>query len=145
MQPAILFHQAQELILLREQKRILRILNESAVTYYPLFPLWCFLEGALGERNPAQLKRAFRSVTLHAPREKENTLIFPVAIDLNGENPAEAAVAFAVQAHPLPAPPQIIPDASLYPIRCKTFRLTFVQKNGAATEAFSPVWITCRP
>ena len=144
MKSAILFHQAQELILLREQKRILRILNDRAVAYYPVFPLWCFCDDPVCARELEKLKRAIRSVTLHTPCVKENALIFPVAIELCGQAAAEASVVFAVQASPQCAAPERLPVAELFPIRCKTFRLAAVRQNGAAYEAFSPVWAMSR-
>ena len=76
MIPTILFHQAQELILINEQKRILKELNKIRIDFYPVFPLWCFIKSELPVICSAkELKSLIKKVEINSP-VSENRRIY---------------------------------------------------------------------
>lgn len=148
MIPTILFHQAQELILINEQKRILKELNKIRIDFYPVFPLWCFIKSELPAVSSAkELKSLIKKVEINSPVSEKENLMFPVRIEFNDGNKIEESIIFAVSANKnqeerILLPEKILSSADIkYPLLCRIFRAADIKISGANFEVFNPVWI----
>ena len=149
MTPAIILHQTQELLLINEQKRILKELNDTHIDFYPVFPLWCFIKSDLPLVSSAkELKRLIGKVEINSPAvNKEKNLVFPVGIEFKDRRTVEEYIIFAVSAHKsaeekiMPAAAKLSSADIKYPILCRVFRTADIKINGASFEVFNSAWV----
>ncbi|MDE5898095.1 MAG: hypothetical protein K2H09_02360 [Treponemataceae bacterium] len=148
MPTAIIFHPAQERTLADEQRRILRELNAQEALFFPLYPLYCFLDGGgLAEIPPEACRMRIKSLAVHPARLDGGRLVFPVEILLDGGGRAEGSVPAGRRNERKAAagPPtgRIFPSEAL-PLNCRVFQAADVSTDGVLWEVSRAVWVKTR-
>lgn len=150
MPTAIIFHPAQERTLADEQRRILRELNapEPEARFFPLYPLYCFLNGGgLAEASPEECRARIKSLSVRPARMDGGQIAFPVEILLHGGSKEAGSVPagrWSGRPDASAPPPARSFQSEALPLNCRVFRAAEVRTDGVLWEVYHPVWIKTR-
>lgn len=137
---ALLFHPDQELLLIRQQKRILSMLNTDSVRFYPFYPVYCPLCSEQFQNcPPAEIKKMIASVSVRTCAVQDMSLIFPVEILLRDGSAVSERITAGIQKAGCGTGPAA--DFLPFSMECRIFRIARIEKNGLTTEFYETVWV----
>lgn len=137
---ALLFHPDQELLFIRQQKRILSELNKDSVRFYPFYPVYCPLCSKIFQTcPPAEIKKMIASVSVKNCVVTEKSLVFPVEILLRDGNVVSEQITAGIQT----ADGGTELDTDFFPFRmeCRIFRIARIETDGFTTAFYDTVWV----
>ena len=81
MQGTIILNPNQELLLIKEQKRILQTLNKNSVCAVPVYPLYIFLQNEqFKKKQPIDIKSIISKIRVFSAKIENDDIYFPVVI-----------------------------------------------------------------
>lgn len=145
MTKVIRLHKDDEILFIREQKRILRDFNSSEEENiaFPFFPLLVELKNDYFEKKTVpELKKTFCSVLIEKAVFSENQIFCPVKIKMNdGSEFSEKLLLGTLKKSP--------EEKSFNTEKClsknlRIFQIAEEKKSGIQTELWNPQWVKCR-
>ena len=142
MTKCLQFHKDDELILVREQKKIIKLINslEDKNSAYPLFPLFCPLSNPDYEGIPnSQFKNIFSKIKIQNIEILENKLFFNVCIETNEQKIFQEKLYFARLSKWDEKINKIIKE-EIFEKEIRIFQIIEIKKTGFSYEIWNPVW-----
>lgn len=145
MTKVIRLQKDDEILFIREQKRILLELNSSEIenVAFPFFPLLIELKDEYFEqKNVPELKKLFYSVLVEKAVVSENQIFCPVKIKMCDQTEFSEKLLLGT----LKKSPE---EKSTNAEKCiskklKIFQIAEEKKSGIQTELWNPQWVKCK-
>lgn len=139
MQKAITFHPNQTIILIKEQKRIIHILNSTGGIIFPVYPLWIFLKTPEFETlSQKEIATYIKSLKIEGAYICDSRIVFPVKImTYNNTIIKEALVAANIKK--MPFTPAITNNFSM---ECTIFKISEAihHEISHSYTLWNPIW-----
>ncbi len=143
MTKAIRLQKDDELLIVREQKRILQILNNSSQQNiaFPFFPILAELNSPyFNEKSITELKKTFKSVTIEKAIISENKIIFPINILMNDYFSFSSQIVIGTLQKEQENS-QKINFENQFQKKLRIFQLAEIKKTNFTTEFWNCTWI----
>ena len=146
MTKVIRLHKDDEILFIREQKRILKALNSSEKENiaFPFFPLLVELKNDYFEqKNIQELKNLFHSVQIEEATVLENQIFCSVKIKMS--DCSEFSVKLLIGTlKKIPEEKNSINMEKSISKNLRIFQIAEAKKSGIQTELWNPQWVKCR-
>ncbi len=145
MTKVIRLHKDDEILFIREQKRILLELNSSEKENiaFPFFPVLIELKDEyLEQKTVRELKNSFASVLVEKAVISENQIFCPVKIKMCGQ--AEFSEKLLLGTLKKCPEEKSINVEKCLSKKLRIFQVAEEKKSGIQTELWNPQWVKCR-
>lgn len=139
MQKAITFHPNQTIMLIKEQKRLIHILNSMGGVIFPVYPLWIFLTDPEFEMlSQKEIATFIKSLKIEGASVCDSHLVFPVKM-MTYNNTLIKEKLVAARIKKMPSTPAITNDFS---IECTIFKISEALHNEISHSytLWNPIW-----
>lgn len=147
MTKAIRLQKDDELLIVREQKRILQTLNNSSNNSlqkniaFPFFPIFAELNSPyFSEKSVAELKKSFKSAQIENAIIFENKIVLPINIIMNDDFFFSSQIVIGTLNKKETNLPKI-DLLSNFQKKLRIFQLTEIKKTDFITEFWNCTWV----